>query len=1239
VDRLLNQQRQSDGAAASTRASVDSDPAPQVVELASLGPGFDRARHGIYVDLVMAAIARPEGNQTAGQSGPSLNLAVTGPYGAGKSSILGEVQRQIGDERSVSLSLSTLTSIDPALNKKADEDGKPLPSTNHIQKEIIKQLLYSAAPGATPESRFQRIEPFTRAAGILSSIAGSVGFFVIATLAGIVELFQTRMTAGNLVAAWIIDIVLAVALGIASWLVVRALHARVRIGTVSAGPASISLANPDRYFFDQFLDEVVYFFEATKIEVVILEDIDRFEDVDIFDSLRGLNDLLNRSKRIGRPITFVYAVRDSVFADIDARTASARGASDADGARTKFFDRIVPVVPFVTRRTAQDLLAPLLAKVAFPPNELVLRTVGPHLGDMRIIRNVVNEYRVFADRLLTERNPLELDRDHLFAIVAYKNLAPRSFERIARGESELDDALRRLDAARLHTMAVLGAEIDMLLSRDRLTRRIEQDMKTAQEQLLRVLQAGYRGTVANAKMSLGGKKYSLGTPLPEPFWAALANTTGWETLSEPGQASTNVDVQELRGALLDLLPKGGFEEANRTRTDRDRAVLEARREALRWASLRDLITDASLQLRLPRTEEGESDPSDANVSAVTGADILTDAGVSAIAIALMRAGYIDRDFVLHVAAFEGTTTSVNAMTFVIRQVDRGEPDPVYRFDGDRDMEAVLLEVGDSLASQPSVLNLQLVSYIADKRPDLIGDIADLIVDRRDHAGDFLRLYLNDPAANMRVFAAVAKRDEDLLSFIAAADRTADAPTRKIVNTVLENASRIAVGDRAEDIADLLLPVINELPLWKRNVGHAQSEVIADVIDAVGISLANILRFKPAQRRAIAVRARFDFTAANLKAATQSAAPVPAIDELFGLGDAVKTMLRENLVTYIGLCRDHSASAITNGDELTGVVAWLIESGDETALESVLECTDDSVVVGDVTLLPKDTWRVLARTGHVAATAGNLIALHGVDMVVAHNWLLSVSALDCTSDVQAHEAALIIGEASSINADGRVDLIATLKPSPIAASEFGSGAGTILGLLVDRGVVPDSLATLEDAADRGSRPVRDVLAVSAHPAAFAESIDWDRPWLAEVFNDGRLAADTLTVVARTTVGATSMSRDAASAVVAFELGAHGDVDGEGLLRLANALRGQTPMLRLLAAGLPRLDYSEVRAILVVMGGAWERLTRTGSSGVTVADTTENRLLLEWLLHRADSPVKKVDHDKRGRLRSAYAHPKE
>lgn len=52
----------------------------------------------------------------------------------------------------------------------------------------------------------------------------------------------------------------------------------------------------DNSIFNKHLDEILYFFQVTDYNVVIIEDLDRFGTPSIFLKLRELNQLINESK-------------------------------------------------------------------------------------------------------------------------------------------------------------------------------------------------------------------------------------------------------------------------------------------------------------------------------------------------------------------------------------------------------------------------------------------------------------------------------------------------------------------------------------------------------------------------------------------------------------------------------------------------------------------------------------------------------------------------------------------------------------------------------------------------------------------------------------------------------------------------------------------------------------------------------------------------------------------------------
>ena len=91
----------------------------------------------------------------------------------------------------------------------------------------------------------------------------------------------------------------------------------------------------------------------------MFEDLDRFDSIGIFEHLRAINTLVNSSKE-GRdkPVKFFYLIRDSLFND----------ASE----RTKFFDLIIPVIPFVDTESSFSELSKALEGFGIFPDETFL---------------------------------------------------------------------------------------------------------------------------------------------------------------------------------------------------------------------------------------------------------------------------------------------------------------------------------------------------------------------------------------------------------------------------------------------------------------------------------------------------------------------------------------------------------------------------------------------------------------------------------------------------------------------------------------------------------------------------------------------------------------------------------------------------------------------------------------------------------------------------------------------------
>ena len=168
----------------------------------------------------------------------------------------------------------------------------------------------------------------------------------------------------------------------------------------------------DDSYFDKYLNEVLYLFENADADVIVFEDMDRFNANKIFERLREVNTLANiqLQKESKKVLRFFYLLRDDIFVSKD---------------RTKFFDYIIPVVPVVDSSNSYDQFISHLKRggIFEKFNESFLQGLSLYIDDMRLLKNIYNEFVVYYNRL----NITELDCNKMLAIVAYKNLFPRDF--------------------------------------------------------------------------------------------------------------------------------------------------------------------------------------------------------------------------------------------------------------------------------------------------------------------------------------------------------------------------------------------------------------------------------------------------------------------------------------------------------------------------------------------------------------------------------------------------------------------------------------------------------------------------------------------------------------------------------------------------------------------------------------------------------------------------------------------
>ena len=317
-----------------------------------------------------------------------------------------------------------------------------------IEYSILQQILYHDKPQTTPKSRIRRIHKTVWYKPWI------IAFLSLVSLASLAFIFKPSWASAYTTFEETRECVLAllkwgplVVLGIVFIILFRYLGRHYSFAVDKVGYKDVEMKLKEEIsVFNAYLDEIVYFFESTKYDVVVFEDLDRFANKEIiFYKLRELNTILNNSKSIKQKVNFVYAVLDDLF---DATE------------RVKFFDYIVTVIPVINSLNSYEKL-----KEAIRPAETFeklgrteLWNLCDYLQDMRLLLNIVNEFNQFI--LLLDSNVMS--EKVLFGLIVYKNYVPDDFAKMYNKAGVVANVLEDTTEHRKKIIAGYNDEIAVL---------------------------------------------------------------------------------------------------------------------------------------------------------------------------------------------------------------------------------------------------------------------------------------------------------------------------------------------------------------------------------------------------------------------------------------------------------------------------------------------------------------------------------------------------------------------------------------------------------------------------------------------------------------------------------------------------------------------------------------------------------------------------------------------------------
>lgn len=1260
-----NSLHQEDDASATdgTRSSTTEGAKPERLQwrkLDDLAPHYIPAVHSSYLRAVLEGIG----------SHGATNIALSGPYGSGKSSILqGLVQRY--PSQSIPVSLATVR----ASGEKAPSVTA---SVNDLQKEIVKQILYVVDPAKVPASRFPRTSKFQWSRSLRWSLLTGVAGVAVQWLIALIVAFAQQDS--NLI--WRPEIYAPTLIGVAviTFVLLRVTNGRLSVSDLTAGPAKLTLSDKSGSYFDDYLDEIVYFFQVSKKRILILEDMDRFNNVEVFEDLRALNVLLNHSAQLkphqlyGKasfwnrllkrrpwaegerldlenlsdleavpagfydgPIVFVYAIRDSLLAETVVATDDVRHDAFT---RTKFFDLIVPVVPFVTAQNARGALKKELDLLvgqesadpkrmqARPSNDLV-RTIAQYFPDQRQIRNIRNEFAMYRDRLLQPgRYPDELDADRLLALILYKNLEVADFERIRLGKSKLHDILRLSQALINENLAHVSV---------RLNHPSEESQGARAKDLAQHLVM--RGDAIGIQFQRVVRNRPYSDSYVTLSEQELSDLALWRQIA----AGANLNYNDGRSLSRNAIETGfdvslSFAEATAVPlSDVEREQLESDRAALETANWVRLWEAPEFVLGAGSTAWSENERTSDSLSV---AQIVERKMGEGLASDLIAAGYLTQNFALLSAHFDVEFLGVEAQNFITAVTERpGRRMLAPVLPGA--IQEILAEHGAQILERSGMVNIHVLEYVLANVPEealrIIAQLRSWNADDESFVRAFFSRYGSDSAPLPLADAVgyLTSLAPSSVSFFATDSSIPDERRAQVFDAAIG-------GVRAGQFPAAL----SEAAAVRRYAQQVHSSLdsltgsdrpataAANCLIQLGVTVNNLGPLSVAVRNMFVKQGLFDITTSNLsvivgdeqprwvslerlKAGTDAYhATVPRIDEYLALvldqGDAADVVTAESADGLAGILEDLAA-----GDE-TSIRA-------DGVLRTVARRADSTIKVNDFKENSRTVQEALLLENRALISTSNLIArlnsegtiTEGIATALHRNALPEHADL---ADLSPFLTAVLLATRAYpelLTADVVSTLLTHLH------GHFEIDAATLLAAepLVATRLISDGWGELDElraAADTElDWSIREVL-LSAKPAPeLAEAEQISGPEDVVRLLGSRTIEHEVKAYVRFQLDALLVEPQAkrnADVIASFLQEQEIGVDLDGIHRLARASANRSPLLALVSMSSVREEVAAAPATtLSILGGKYAAIvSREVRQSPTFAPTKENRDFLALLV---------------------------
>lgn len=729
------------------------------------------------------------------------NIAMTGLYGSGKSSVL-KAYEEKNKNQLIFLNISL-----------AHYTGAKHMKTKNLEGKIVNQLLHQIDYKKIPQTIFKIKDNTSSKISMLYSlnvvfmIALIYGWFNIKHMVHLFEsIIDIKWFKLFIDSDWF-KVIWFLMLSVITFFLLYKLFKiqidKMPLKSLKIGGNQIEILERSKEsYFDKFMNDVIYLFVNSGADVIVFEDLDRFDDNTIYEKLREINTLANKRretfkkgifrKKTFNKLSFLYLIKDDMFKSKD---------------RTKFFDFIIPIVPVMDSSNSYQKFLEVFNRLKIKDDfdEKLLKKLALYIDDYRLLKNIANEYCIYKGRIGS--SGITLNKDKLLALIIYKNIFPKDFSALQYGKSYLNTIFDQ----KYYLIEEQALNIKQRIKENQETIKA---MRAESLRSIDELDALFLKNIPNFDILVEGKsqndfssKTEFIAAIKRNEFKVIKRAMTLDYWNRPTQNDSEYDMREDFDSLsenkeysarLKNIKNKTFSKNKELVTEEIR--LKAELENLRATSIKDLLECKDNIFFNELVENGPKEYDEDSKEEKSIFKYLVESDYFALLVLLIRGEFIDEKYSDYMTYFYDGKLSLNDKRFIREILDNKKPDEQYKPDN---FEQILLDITAEEFNRYGIKNISLSSSILKNRTKYIEYWDVLINDLKENSEiQFIyRVYENFKNETIDFFNAINEKWSDLVISIINSDELSDDEKLYFVSDYLiySNFETISIIENLEQL--------------------------------------------------------------------------------------------------------------------------------------------------------------------------------------------------------------------------------------------------------------------------------------------------------------------------------------------------------------------------------------------------------------------------------------------------------